>query len=174
MNIFFLARCPVEAAHAQCDRHVVKMILESAQLLSTAHHELGDGGPYKPTHKNHPSAVWARQSRQHYGWLYAHMLALGDEYTERYGKVHKTIREHSEALREAPAGIPDAGWIDPPQCMPDECKIEGDTVAAYQRYYDFKNSEWTKLGRPMTWLIPTTTTATGCTKGEKTHNSTND
>ena len=81
MNIFYLSRSPVEAAKMQCDKHVVKMILETAQLLSTAHHELdGASVAYKPTHKNHPSAVWVRSSSDHYRWTVAHLEALGSEY----------------------------------------------------------------------------------------------
>ena len=69
MNIFYLDRNPILAADKQCDRHVVKMILETAQLLSTAHYELdGESPAYKPTHKNHPSAVWVRKSLDHYLW----------------------------------------------------------------------------------------------------------
>ena len=80
MNIFYLDRDPHEAARLQCDKHVVKMILETAQLLSTAHNEL-DGGQiaYKTTHKNHPSAVWARKSLDNYLWLYRHLEGLGSE-----------------------------------------------------------------------------------------------
>jgi len=133
MNIFYLSQSPTRAAQMQCDQHVVKMILESAQLLSTAHHELDGISPaYKPTHKNHPSAVWARASRDHYRWLYNHMMALGDEYTRRYGKVHLTIQKHSETLREAPVAIPDLGFTEPPQCMPDDCK-RINAIEGYQR-----------------------------------------
>jgi hypothetical protein len=102
MNIFYLDRDPIEAARLQCDRHVVKMILETAQLLSTAHNEL-DGGQiaYKSTHKNHPSAVWARASAENYYWLQRHLGALGHEYFRRYGRVHKTIQTHSQAPSHA-------------------------------------------------------------------------
>ena len=78
------------------------MILESAQLLCTAHRELGnDNVPYKSTHKNHPSAVWTRSSARHYAWVYDHMMALGDEYERRYGRIHLTIlkcEEHTKDL----------------------------------------------------------------------------
>ena len=151
MNIFYLDRNPILAADAQCDRHVVKMILETAQLLSTAHHELdGESPAYKPTHKNHPSSVWVRASLDHYVWAYDHMMALGDEYTRRYGKVHKTIAEKAEALAQPPRNIEDLGFTDPPQCMPDECK-RADTVEAYQVYYAAKAAEWAERGLTMTW-----------------------
>lgn len=154
MNIFYLDRDPVHAAQMQCDRHVVKMILETAQLLSTAHIELdGEQVAYRATHKNHPSAIWARQSVENYQWLYRHLQALGDTYTRRYGKVHKTIQTHSETLSRPPRAIPRAGFTDPPQCMYDRCKTV-DTVAAYKAYYAAKAAEWADLGRPMRWTEP--------------------
>ena len=139
MNIFYLSSCPEKAAQYQYNKHVVKMILESAQLLCTAHNLL-DGSdadvPYKSTHKNHPSAVWARQSSANYSWLYFHMLALGDEYTKRYGRQHLTITKCKKVLGRTPGGIFNTGFTQPPQCMPDEYKVEGDSVAAYWNYYE--------------------------------------
>lgn len=151
MNIFYLDRDPREAARLQCDRHVVKMILETAQLLSTAHNEI-DGGQiaYKTTHKNHPSAVWTRASRDNYLWLRSHLMALGREYTKRYGKVHATIQKHSQTLTEPPRGISRIGFTDPPQCMPDECK-SSDAVIAYHTYYNLKADDWDARGIPMKW-----------------------
>ena len=136
MNIFYLDKCPTRAAQQQCDKHVVKMILESAQMLSTAHHEFGsERAVYKSTHKNHPSTVWARECTSNYRWLYEHMLALGDEYTKRYGKVHLSIEKCREALREPPEGMPwNIEHTPPPQCMPDEYKRE-DAIEAYRLYY---------------------------------------
>jgi len=127
------------------------MILETAQLLSTAHNEL-DGGQiaYKSTHKNHPSAVWARANRKNYTWLQRHLMALGDEYTRRYGRVHKTIQTHSQSLLEPPRGISDGDFTDPPQCMPDECK-RPDAVQGYQVYYNYKADDWDARGIPMRW-----------------------
>lgn len=157
MNIFYLNRCPEVAAEMQCDKHVVKMIVETAQLLSTAHYELtGESPAYKPTHKNHPSAVWVRSNVLSYLWTWRHLRALGCEYERRYGKVHKTIAEHLDALREAPAPLYDNylairdGFTPPPQCMPDECKRD-DTVLAYLTYYNHKADEWAERGMPMRW-----------------------
>jgi len=154
MNLFYLSRDPVEAARMQCDRHVVKMILETAQMLSTAHIELdGNQVAYKATHKNHPSTVWVRSSATAYQWAFTHMMALGEEYTRRYGKVHKTIREHAKVLSMCPSSLAATGGdplIDPPQCMYDDCKRD-DTVLAYQLYYNAKADEWAAKGRPMTW-----------------------
>lgn len=150
MNVFYLNKCPAQAAQMQCDKHVVKMLLETAQLLSTAHHLCGEGGPYKVTHQNHPSAVWARASVSNYRWLYAHLEALSDEYTERYAKVHKTWREHAKALSRCPEGIKGLKFTEPPQCMPDDCK-QKDTTLAYLIYYNHKADEWEARGRPMKW-----------------------
>lgn len=150
MNIFYLAHSPSDCAKMHCDKHVVKMILETAQLLSTAHHERGSTAPYKPTHRNHPSAVWVRSGVKQYRWAYSLLEALSDEYTLRYGKVHKTWERCSEALREPPKGIPVVEWSDPPQCMPDECK-DSSAVVAYRQYYEFKRAEWATRGLEMKW-----------------------
>jgi len=153
MNIFYLDHNPVKAAQMQCDRHVVKMILETAQLLSTAHSELdGIQVAYRATHKNHPSTVWVRSSAAAYEWAFKHMMALGDEYTKRYGKINKTIARHHEALHNLPAALLACRkpLVDPPQCMPDECKRDC-AVQAYRAYYKYKADDWLSKGRPMTW-----------------------
>ena len=137
MNIFYLHKDPEQAAKYMYNKHVVKMILESAQLLCTAHLLLdGDDAnvPYKATHKNHPSAIWARESAENYSWLYFHMLALGDEYTRRYGKTHLTIEKCKLALARLPKNILNKPFVDPPQCMPDEYKAT-DSVTGYWNYY---------------------------------------
>lgn len=136
MNIFYLHSCPVKAATLQYNKHVVKMILETAQLLCTAHHEFGNHDvPYKPTHRNHPSAVWARQDAANYTWLYRHMLGLGQEYTKRYGKTHLTIEKCKDVLKAAPAGLQWNEFNEPPQCMPDEYKVQNNAIHGYWRYY---------------------------------------
>jgi len=151
MNIFYLDADPAEAARMQCDRHVVKMILETAQLLSTAHAELdGESPAYKPTHKNHPSAVWVRSSTTAYRWAWQHLRALGREYENRYGKTHKTIREHLDTLERYPEALAYAPFTPPPQCMPDEYKRD-DTTLAYQLYYNAKADDWDSRGMPMKW-----------------------
>ena len=153
MNLFYLSRDPVEAARLQCDKHVVKMILETAQMLSTAHLELdGIQVAYRATHKNHPSTVWVRSSAAAYQWAFIHMMALGQEYTKRYGKVHKTIAEHAKVLRMLPNALEHCRkpFDVPPQCMYDECRGP-DTVRAYLSYYNVKADEWAAKGRPMTW-----------------------
>lgn len=136
MNIFFLDCDAAMAAKYHNDRHCVKMILETAQLLSTACHEHGVVHPdlYKPTHKNHPSAIWVRESRNHYDWALLLMWHLCQEYTERYGKVHKCASKLTMFALFSVA-IPNQGWLrSPPQCMPDDCKGVN-TVEAYRKYY---------------------------------------
>ena len=139
MNIFYLSTDPEKAAKYMYNKHVVKMILESAQLLCTAHVMLdGDDAdvPYKVTHKNHPSAVWVRESADNYSWLYFHMLALGEEYTRRYGKKHLTILKCGGPLSKLPGGILNTGPTPMPQCMPDQYKVPGNSVEAYWNYYE--------------------------------------
>ena len=141
MNIFYLDKCPKKAAQVQYNKHVVKMILESAQMLCTAHHHYGNGDkyqvenvPYKQAHLNHPSTVWTRRSKSTYMWLYNHMMALGNEYTKRYGKTHLSITKCKDFLAIPPRHIQCDDWCQPPQAMPykykDECSIQ-----AYWNYY---------------------------------------
>jgi hypothetical protein len=155
VNIFYLDRNPVTAAQAMTDKHVVKMILESAQLLSTAHRVL-DGIPtvvlsksgarltryahsndllYKSTHVNHPSAIWVRQSVPNYEWLYRHFCALCDEYTRRYTKVHATDQRLRSVLATLPTALSSDQPTVMPCAMPDQYKYEGNPVLAYRHYY---------------------------------------
>jgi len=90
MNIFFTSSEPFQAAQWLCDRHIVKMLLESTQLLCTAFHEQGITAPYKPSHRNHPSSIWTRASYDNFQWLIAHAHGISEEYTARYGKTHKS------------------------------------------------------------------------------------
>ena len=144
MNIFYLHSDPVKAAQIQYNKHVVKMILESAQMLCTAHHhyaELLDYDasyiPYKKAHYNHPSTIWTRQNSRQYYWLFHHMLALGNEYTKRYGKKHLSITKCFDALKNCPVGMPLGGeFTEPPQAMPDEYKVPGCSITAYWNYYE--------------------------------------
>jgi len=157
MNIFYLSTDPEKAAQMMYSKHVVKMILESAQLLCTAH-VISDGEkadvPYKVTHKNHPSAIWARESTSNYKWLYNHMLALGEEYTRRYGKTHLTIIKCKGVLSKAPVNVTKTDFTPMPQCMPDQYKVEGNSVEAYWNYYEaekvnVRNSNESIITRPI-------------------------
>lgn len=138
MNIFYLARCPQKSAMLMCDKHIVKMILESAQMLCTAHHVNGTlllkTEIYKPAYKNHPSTKWARESAEQYKWLYKHFCTLCDEYTRRYGKVHTTDQKLRSILFIHPTEFDYIGFTPPPKCMPNIYK-KGHTVFAYRKYY---------------------------------------
>lgn len=176
MNIFYLDENPKVAAEMNCDKHVVKMILETAQLLCTAHRVLDgiefidnssgrkikrwalssniDDALYKATHINHPSAVWARATSSNYKWLYAHFIALCKEYTYRYGKVHLTETKLAKYLDLLPDNIPMLEQTEMPQAMPDYCKVPGNSVQAYRKYYINEKSSmlnYTRRGVPL-WL----------------------
>lgn len=131
------------------------MILETAQMLSTAHYTLDDNLiAYKPTHRNHPCNVWLRSSSRHYAWLYQLFLALVQEMEYRYGTKHSTYTKHNEALQRSPLNLKDNGWTDPPQAMPNEYKVSGDPVEAYRRYYigdKYRFAKWSKREVP-TWF----------------------
>lgn len=164
MNIFALDQDPKQAAEWMVDKHVVKMILESAQLLSTAH-RLIDGTEYverkyvqgslparyrnvkrwrlpdereqvlySATHINHPSAVWCRETSDNYKWLYRHFLALCMEYNYRYGKVHKCI-DMCDHLCSYPRYIKLGDLTPVTPAMPDEYKVPNDHVESYRNYY---------------------------------------
>jgi hypothetical protein len=138
MNIFYIHENPTISAKAMSNKHVVKMILESAQLLSTAHHILDKSTSselYKPTHKNHPSAIWVRQSYKNYQWLYNHFVSLCEEYTKRYNKVHKTEEKLKSILYYAPTNIKNKEFTAPPCAMPDKYK-DGNSVSSYRKYYE--------------------------------------
>lgn len=147
MNIFFLSKDPKKAAVYQYNKHVVKMILETAQMLCTAHLVLGeengyDGSyvPYKMAHRNHPSTKWIRSNILHYRWAYKHMLELGEEYTKRYGKTHLTITKCKDVLMNPPKGIKEIPWSDPPQCMPEEYKASSSLIGYWNYYIGEKGS----------------------------------
>lgn len=155
MNLFFLDRDPELAAQAQCDKHVCKMIIETAQMMSTAH-MLGSmfnvSGLYLPTHENHPSTVWVRSSPSAYRWTWHHLKALCEEYTHRYDRIHATQRKLLHRLFAQPI-TEGSEWRDPPQCMPDEFK-QDDTVEAYRAFYRGSKvsfARWTKRPTPR-WM----------------------
>lgn len=155
MNIFYLHSDPKLAASYFYDKHKVKMILECAQMLCTAHIALGNEDvPYKKSHLNHPSSVWVRANNENYQWLYNHMLALGEEYTKRYKRTHLTITKCKDILAVAPLNIPTGSFNEPPQCMPDEYKVDNDSVSAYWNYYEqdkykIANKNEQKIIRPL-------------------------
>lgn len=172
MNIFILDKDPVVAAQMLCDKHIPKMIVESGQMLSTAHRLL-DGTPtkrrsksgktmqtyydfnderddlyYAAVHKYHPCTTWSLTSKANYVWHYDHFKAMSDEYTYRRNKVHKTWRDIGELLERLPQNIPDVGLTEFAQAMTHypECMVEGNAVQAYRNYYHaakpFAKWEW--------------------------------
>jgi hypothetical protein len=139
MNIFLLSFNPKEAAEYHCDKHVVKMILETAQLLYSAHWNeerlILPQNAYKRAHFNHPCAIWTRESLSNYTWLAELGYWLCQEYRFRYGdKEHKTER-HLQWLRaNPPPGLRDIGVTEIRLAMPPEYK-RPNPVEAYRTYY---------------------------------------
>lgn len=151
LNIFATNECPIKSAQEHCSVHNVKMVVELAQLLSTAHFELdGIQVGYKPTHKNHPSAIWVRQCSGNYQWTFLHFKALCAEYTFRTGKVHKSS-ELLISLAKQPSKIEIAERTSFAMAMPDEYKNLGifDQTKAYKAYLNSKFSEWKQREKPM-------------------------
>jgi len=160
INIFYLDHDTLLCAQYHVDKHVVKMILEHSQILSTAHRVLDgtqgvresktgrkqkywrldsnlDSVIYQATHINHPSTVWARSSLENYKWLHILTMELCKEYTYRYGKVHKCQSSGLlDALYDAPKNIPMGPFTQPTPAMPDEYKVAGDSVQSYRNYYN--------------------------------------
>ncbi len=158
MNIFYLSRNPVECAQMHNDKHTIKMILESAQLLSTAHRVLDgtetvglsqsgrkkkiwklandelDTHLYSATHNNHPSAIWVRQSKNNYVWLFDLFCSLIAEYRYRYGKVHKCA-SMIDTLANIPNNTPDIEFTEPTPAMDEKYKVFGNSIESYRNYY---------------------------------------
>lgn len=184
MNIFYLSPNPKQAAEFHLDKHVVKMILESAQLLCTAHRVLDgtqtkqskltrsgklrdvkryvlsnkffDTTMYNATHINHPCAIWCRDSINNYMWLYDLFVALCDEYTHRYGKKHKTDHLLRDLLKTPPVSISHTPFTPPAQAMPDVYK-HADPVIAYRNYYVGAKAgfaKWTSRSIPEWFITP--------------------
>jgi len=139
MNIFVLDYDPQKCAEYHCDKHCVKMILETAQLLCGVHHMLGNDAPYRLSHKNHPCSIWVRECKENYLWLCDLGIELCKEYTYRYGKRHKSQDIIEWCLINVP-NLNENGEITPFKlAMPDVCKIDNDPIGSYRKYYiDFK------------------------------------
>jgi hypothetical protein len=134
MNIFFLDFDTKKCAEYHCDKHVVKMILESAQLLCGAHWVSNSEAPYKLSHKNHPCSIWVRESLSNYLYLCDLGLELCKEYTYRYGKRHKSQDIIEWCLVNKP-NIKDVDFTCPPLAMGDEFKIGNNVIESYRNYY---------------------------------------
>ena len=139
MNIFVLDDDPKVCAMSHCDKHVVKMILETAQMICTTHHMLPNKDisydiPYKQTHANHPCNRWLRDSVENYNWLINFITHLNDEYKYRYDKDvnHKSF----DVVKDLPVpDLPNVPRTRFARAMPDECKIDDDVVKSYRNYY---------------------------------------
>lgn len=133
MNIFFLDFDTKKCAQYHCDKHVVKMILETAQLLCGSHWINGNEAPYKLSHKNHPCSIWVRESLSNYLYLCDLGLELCKEYTYRYGKRHKSQDVIEWCIINKP-NIQDISFTEPPKAMPDEYKVIS-VIESYRNYY---------------------------------------
>lgn len=149
MNIFYLDEDPKICAQYHCDKHIIKMIIETAQLLCNAHHFFGNEAPYKKTHFNHPCSKWVRDNINNYRWLVELGLFLCEEYTKRYNKIHKT-QKILEWLKENEPDIKDEEFYPPPQTMPEEYKKD-DTINAYRTYYIKDKSRFAKWKTEKPW-----------------------
>ena len=159
MNIFVLDSDPVKAAQMQCDKHIVKMSVESAQMLATALRRHGvdeallpltkTGTPYKSTHSHHPCTQWAGDTCANFDWLCVHGMALCKEYYFRYGKLHacQTPIDEMRRANRSHEIIPIGGQTQFPQALPDAFKCD-DAIEAYRAYYKTKDFAMWEMGRP--------------------------
>ena len=138
MNIFFLHKDPSRAARAQCDKHVVKMVLETTQMLSTAAKRNGFDIGYKAAYPIHPMTRWVGDNNYNFSWAIDHAQELSKEYVARYNKFHACQKVINKFLPLKGSYI---NFSEPPQCMPDEFKCD-DYVRAYRNYYIHKIGEW--------------------------------
>lgn len=158
MNIFILHEDPVIAASMYCNKHVVKIILEMAQMLSTAHHinNYNNIYLYKATHINHPCTKWVRETPENYNWAVIHFKALLNEYLTRYGKTHK-CEQLIEHLLINPINNKIIGSYKGHtpfvQAMPDQYK-DKNPVKAYRNYYIGEKSGFAKWkNKTPSWFI---------------------
>jgi hypothetical protein len=179
MNIFYLHEDAKTSAMMHVDSHASKMIIEYAQLMSTAHRVLDgkqvkrlskknrllttydhpdpqlDHTLYKSCHVNHPSGIWVRQSKKNYRWLYEMWTEQNTEFMYRYDKIvpHESYRKLKWALFSPPENMPEGVFTEPLQAMPDDVKNDS-SITAYRDYYiKYKQhlASWKKRGMP-TWM----------------------
>jgi len=154
MNIFVLDLDIDRCARYHADRHVVKMILESAQILCTVLDKNGIPSPYRPTHRNHPCTLWAGRSLSNWSWLKRLALALNREYRYRYRREqdHASARVVRQLLLPP---IADNGLTEFAQAMPEAYRIPGDPVGAYRSFYIGEKegfATWTRRRVPK-WFV---------------------
>jgi len=158
MNIFVLDKNPKKAARYLCDKHIGKMIIESAQMLCTAHWVCEKdckkfcAPPYKKTHVNHPCSIWVRSSRGNYKWLVESALEMCKEFKKRYGKNHKSCEVIKWCAKNIP-NFPNKKMTPFVLAMPEKYK-EKDAIKSYRKMYlneKMKFAKW-KCGTPR-WII---------------------
>ncbi len=154
MNIFALDQDPVRAAQMQCDNHVVKMTLETGQILSTIQRAYGntDAILYRSTHIHHPCVLWAGDSFENYGWLVRHFYALAGEYAHRYGRSHLTFEKLHRVVTKTP-DLKKRAMTPFALAMPDVYKSD-DPIDSYRRYYKGSKAhllKYTKREKP-SWM----------------------
>jgi len=157
MNIFVTNTNPTLCAFEHCNVHMRKMIIESAQLLASAHHHFGVAKPgmYKATHINHPCAIWVRECADNYYWVADLLKALLAMYKSNTGKMHATAKQYI-FLKDIPKGLSaklgdrlmERDQMTFVQCMPDEFKHDDPTIA-YQNYLNHKFADWQARERPI-------------------------
>lgn len=178
MNIFLLDNDPVQAAFDQCNKHRVKMVLETCQLLNNAcptfgypelpktdhlYSWLGPRSTYKQTHFNHPCSVWARSNHSHFVWLLIHGLSLSDAYSESYPRTHKCQWPLSILAYQVCEKFNVSSPIDAPHtpewwpiAMPDQYQLGSDVVNMYRQFYKAEKSyfaKWPNNQTPSWWLL---------------------
>lgn len=153
MNIFVLDSDKKKCSEYHPNQQLPKMVLESFQLLSTAHRMTdGDDVPestYKVSHKNHPCAIWARETADNYAWLHEHAKSLTEEFKYRTGKTHLSWEKLGEVLSNPPRGLTKTGLTEFKQCFPDQYKVEGDAIQGYRNY--FNGEKQILQNRPADW-----------------------
>lgn len=160
MNIFILHTNIQQNVQYYADKHIVKMPLESAQMLCTVANELCgmQVAPYKSTHVNHPCTIWARQSKQNFEYLFALMVAIDIERKYRFNSTenHLSVTKLIQAnILQYADMLPNIGLTDFAQCMPEQYKVANDAVSAYRNYYNGEKRslfKWTKRNTP-DWII---------------------
>ncbi len=149
MNIFILDNDIEKCARFHCDKHVVKMILESAQMLSTGVRLSGLDEGYKMTHSNHPCCLWVSESLSNWNWLRELAKALNEEYRYRFEKSINHKSYDVIASLSLP-NIRDLGLTPFVQVMPEAYRHKN-PVHAYRNYYKGEKSnifKWTKRADP--------------------------